>query len=72
MTLNDLSRDGVIIQGGYIIKVWDESANDYNILVEGCDFECDAWNMDESWLDTEICFIYAVDGKLNIEFYPED
>lgn len=66
MTIQELI-DQFEIQGAFCIKRWDESAEDYEVLSEGGDFECDRWNIEEKYLNTKIAYMYAVDGVLNIE-----
>lgn len=70
MTIQELI-DQFEIQGAYRIKRWDESAEDYEVLDEGSDFECDRWNIKEEYLNTKIAYMYAVDGVLNIELECE-
>lgn len=55
------------IQGAFHIKVYDDETSSYITLVEGNDFECDRWEIDEEILEREISYMYAVDGVLNIE-----
>ena len=67
MCIRDLI-DQFEIQGAYCIKEWEWEAEDYTILAEGHDFECDKWDIDEDILDkSKIAYMYAVDGVLNIE-----
>ena len=66
MTIQDLI-DQFEIQGGYCIKYWRDDWNDYAVLADGDDFECEKWEFTEECLNTKISFMYAVDGVLNIE-----
>lgn len=66
MTIQDLI-DQFEIQGAYRIKILDWKAEDYIILAEGHDFECESGNIEEQYLNCNITYMYAVDGVLNIE-----
>ena len=55
------------IQGGFIIKFWEDDSIDYITFAKGDDFECDKWDIDEEILERKISYMYAVDGVLNIE-----
>ena len=66
MTIQELI-DQFEIQGAYCIKEWDWEAEDYIVLAEGHDFECEKWNIDSGILNSRVSYMYAVDGVLNIE-----
>lgn len=66
MTIHDLI-DQFTIQGGFCIKRYDYENDDMVILAEGHDFECEYYDIAENILDSEITYMYAVDGVLNIE-----
>lgn len=53
------------IQGTYCIKAWDD--DDYVILAEGMDFECDHWDIDDEILERKITYMFALDNTLIIE-----
>jgi hypothetical protein len=55
------------IQGAYIIKGWDDEICDCVTLVEGSDFECEQWDIDDKILNADISYMYAIDDVLNIE-----
>ena len=60
------------IQGGFHIKIWDDSSMDYVTLAKGRDFECDHWDIMEDILERKIAYMYAIDNVLNIEVELED
>ena len=66
MTIKDLI-DQFEIQGGYCIKEYDWENEDCIVLAEGHDFECEWWKINEQYLNSNIHYVYAVDGVLNIE-----
>lgn len=66
MTIQDLI-DQFEIQGAYCIKEYDWEKEDCVVLAEGHDFECEYYDIDESYLNSHIQYMYAVDGVLNIE-----
>ena len=66
MTIQDLI-DQFEIQGAFRIKEWDWEKEDYIILAEGHDFECEKWDINDDILNSKIGYMYAVDGVLNIE-----
>ena len=63
MTIRDLINQ-FEIQGAYCIKKWNEE-EDYIIFAEGYDFELRHYK--EKDLNRNITYMYAVDGRLNIE-----
>lgn len=66
MTIRDLI-DQFEIQGAYCIKEYDWEKEDCIVLAEGHDFECERSDIDEVILNSNISYMYAVDGVLNIE-----
>lgn len=66
MTIQDLI-DQFTIQGGYIIKMWNDEAEDSVTLAEGSDFEYEHYKIKSKYLNKRITYMYAVDGVLNIE-----
>lgn len=66
MSIRDL-MDQFEIQGAYQIKGWIDEYDDYVTLAKGTDFECDRNKIKSKYLDSEITYMYAIDGVLNIE-----
>ena len=66
MTIQDLI-DQLYIQGGYCIKRWIDDWNDYKVIAEGDDFDCEHYKLNEDCLNSKISYMYAVLGVLNIE-----
>lgn len=66
MTIQDLI-DQFTIQGGYIVKMWDDETEDSVTLVEGNDFEYEHYKIRNKYLNMRITYMYAIDGVLNIE-----
>ena len=66
MTIQDLI-DQFEIQGAYCIKEYDWEKEDCIVLAEGHDFECEKHMIDERYLNSNIQYMYAVDGVLNID-----
>lgn len=66
MTIQDLI-DQFEIQGAYCIKRYDDEKEDCVILADGHDFECEHYDIADEILNSEITYMYAVDGVLNIE-----
>lgn len=67
MTIQELI-DQFEVQGAFRIKEWDCEKEDYIILAEGHDFECDKWDIDDDIIEkSKIAYMYAIDGVLNIE-----
>ena len=66
MSIRDLINQ-FEIQGAYCIKSWNDDEEDYTMLEEGNDFECERWKIRSEHLERNITFMYAVNGVLNIE-----
>ena len=66
MSIQEL-LDQFTIQGGYIIKYWDDEKCDCVTLAHGTDFEYEHWEIDDKIKTADISYMYAIDGILNIE-----
>lgn len=66
MTIRELT-DQFEIQGAFCIKEWDWEKEDYIILADGHDFECDYYDISDDIMESKVAYMYAVDGVLNIE-----
>ena len=70
-TLYDLMSN-CNIQGAYIIKVWSDEQDTAITLAEGSDFECESHKLSAYITDSELKYMYAVDGVLNIEIEMDE
>lgn len=59
--------DQLTIQGGYVIKYWDDKICDTVTVAAGSDFEYEHWEIDDKIKTADISYMYAIDGILNIE-----
>lgn len=66
MTIRDLVEQ-TTIQGAYRIKKWIDKDDDYIVMAQGSDFECDLSRLSKMDLRGEITYIYVANGELNIE-----
>lgn len=68
-TINDL-KGQFAIQGAYCISEWNDIQERLETLAEGKDFESESYLIKKETLDSEILYMYALEGVLHIEVKP--
>lgn len=55
------------IQGAFCIKLIENDGWTCEVIAEGHDFECEYYDISDDVLGREINYMYALDGRINIE-----
>lgn len=59
------------IQGAYCIKRYSEELNDYDLYIEGHDFEIEKDDLSEDYFNLKISCLYVANNMLHIELEME-
>ena len=66
MTIRDMINQ-FEIQGAFCIKLIENDGWTCTTIAEGHNFDCEYYDISDDILERNIVYMYALDGKINIE-----